>query len=67
MKTSKFIETEGIGFISSESEESFFSWSPCECCNSTLGGDRYTIKAKYLETNEIFKYDVCVDCYPELV
>jgi hypothetical protein len=24
-----------------------FSWSPCELCKSTLGGDRYTAHVRY--------------------
>ena len=67
-----FIEKEGIGFISPDYQEEgliepFFSSSPCESCDSSLGGNRYTIKARHLKTNDILKYDVCEDCYVSLV
>ena len=27
--------------LEEHSHEGSFSWSPCECCGSSLGGDRY--------------------------
>lgn len=41
--------------------EPHFSWSACESCGSTLGGDRHP--AHYLDDeNEIQHLDVCTDC-----
>jgi hypothetical protein len=39
----KFFDREGINNLSQvdSEEESYFSWSSCDCCNSGLGGDRY--------------------------
>jgi len=42
-------------------EEPWFSWSPCECCGSTLGGDR--VSAHGVDANgEIIHFSACVDC-----
>ena len=42
-------------------EEPWFSWHACECCGSSLGGDRY--EAHGLDAdNEIVHFEVCVDC-----
>lgn len=27
----------------------FFSWSPCDCCGDTLGGERYSVRALYVD------------------
>jgi len=39
-----------------------FSWSPCECCGSTLGGNRVHCAGYHPENRQIVCYDVCVDC-----
>lgn len=42
-------------------DESYFSWSDCDTCGSSLGGDRHP--AHYLnEENEVEHLDVCTDC-----
>lgn len=67
MTVTDFIKHEGIDHISSgRNTEEFFSRFACDCCQSTLAGDRYEIQARHTESNDIFNYDVCVDCYPEL-
>lgn len=43
--------------------EPYFSWHACDCCGSTLGGDRedcigYNPTTKQIQGN----YSVCVDC-----
>lgn len=49
-----------------DTREPFFSWSPCDCCNSSLGGDRYECdpiidsKDSHPLTNPVVY--VCVDC-----
>ena len=43
------------------SEEGYFSWSPCELCGSTLGGDRETLEVENFSNNTL-TLDVCVDC-----
>lgn len=45
-----------------------FSWSRCECCNSSLGGTRYHVVGlnqndPKLSTTE---YMVCIDCFEEI-
>lgn len=43
--------------------EPFFSWSPCDCCGSPLGGDRYECDGYNEKTKEVEEYDsVCPDC-----
>jgi len=39
-----------------------FSWKPCDCCNSHLGGDRYHATGYNPSTDEIQEYEVCPDC-----
>jgi len=45
--------------------EPYFSWSPCECCGSHLGGDRHPahglIKGGKLD-GKLVHMDVCTDC-----
>lgn len=41
-------------------EESSFSWSDCDSCGSSLGGDRHP--AHFLYRGEIQHLTVCVDC-----
>jgi len=41
--------------------EGSFSWSPCECCDSSLGGDRHPAHAVNPE-GDILHLDVCQDC-----
>lgn len=38
-----FFTRDGINNLSQvdSEEESYFSWSSCDCCGSSLGGDRY--------------------------
>lgn len=39
------IAEQSKGLFSSDSDqEASFSWIRCECCNSSLGGDRYTLQ-----------------------
>lgn len=45
----------------SDKEPNPFSWTPCELCKSTLGGERHTV----VEMNDNFEgeeLEVCVDC-----
>jgi len=45
--------------------ESHFSWSPCDSCNSHLGGDRHAAHG-YITfddgSEELVHFDVCTDC-----
>jgi hypothetical protein len=42
-------------------EESSFSWSPCEACGSTLGGDRHPAHGTFTD-DSIVHLDICTDC-----
>lgn len=43
-------------------EESYFSWTPCDCCGRPLGGDRYHATGYHRPTNDVYEYEICVDC-----
>jgi len=66
-----FFKREGITNLSSTYDEEtgegymepFFSWSPCECCGSTLGGDREECAGYNPTTKEVHgPFNVCQDC-----
>jgi hypothetical protein len=42
--------------------EPFFSWSPCDCCGSHLGGNREHATGYNRKAKEISKYTICEDC-----
>lgn len=42
--------------------EPFFSWSPCDCCQSPLGGNREHATGYNPTTKEIQEYTICEDC-----
>lgn len=43
--------------------EPFFSWSPCQCCGTHLGGDRYECDGYNGQTKEVEEYNcICQDC-----
>jgi hypothetical protein len=44
-----------------EAGEPGFSWSPCECCGSLLGGDRHPAHG-VSEKHGILHLGVCTDC-----
>ncbi len=57
----------GLANLSTKSEdgncEPFFSWSPCQCCGTHLGGDRYECNGYNVKTKEVEEYDcICQDC-----
>lgn len=45
-------------------DEGGFSWSSCDSCGSTFGGDRFIAHA-FIDndhTNALLHLDICVDC-----
>lgn len=58
----------GLANLSTKSDDNgdrypFFSWSPCQCCGTHLGGDRYECNGYNVETKEVEEYDcICQDC-----
>lgn len=57
-----FMQKEGLQNITSDGEP-HFSWSPCDCCGTSLGGDRYDASGfnpvdKKVKTG----YSICQDC-----
>ena len=62
-----FFKSEGITNLSTIADEEgdtepSFSWQSCDCCGSSLGGDRYDCNGYNPETKEIYEYSVCPDC-----
>lgn len=58
-----FFKTEGVTNLSIiPDKDPYFSWTPCDCCQSPLGGDRYDANGYNLETKEILEFTVCTDC-----
>ncbi len=42
-------------------DEPHFSWRPCECCGSSLGGDRHSLHGFDPDLDNVH-LDVCTDC-----
>ena len=62
-RVADFMLKENLEVLDCGSEEASFSWQPCECCGSTLGGDRHDVAGRNTDNNEVYHYDVCMDCY----
>lgn len=56
-----FMEKEGLNNLTSGGEP-FFSWHQCECCGSTLGGDRLMASGGNPTEKQMFEYEICRDC-----
>ena len=48
--------------IDDDNDEPFFSSQPCDCCGTTLGGNRIKASGFNAETNEVEEYEICIDC-----
>ncbi len=63
-----FFDREGINNLSAVADDEgnidpYFSWQPCECCGSRLGGDRYEANGYIPATGEASGlFSVCPDC-----
>lgn len=42
--------------------EPYFCSIPCDCCNRSLGGDRYDCNSYNPTTKEVQEYKACTDC-----
>ncbi len=42
--------------------EPFFSWSPCECCKTHMGGNREYATGYNDITKKVYNYTICEDC-----
>jgi hypothetical protein len=64
-----FITDEEISFLSTGTAEvcggqdadPWFSWHPCDMCNSALGGNREYLYARDLH-GDIVQFEICEDC-----
>lgn len=64
-RVAEFFEREGLNCLTELEErgEPYFSWQPCDCCGSSLGGDRYDCNGYNPTTKEIQDgYSVCTNC-----
>jgi len=61
VRVARFFERENLKIFSSDYNEPYFSHNNCECCNRSLGGDRFDMIG-LTNDNEQFKYEVCSDC-----
>ncbi len=52
----------GLAVTGSEDGDLGFSWSACDCCGSSLGGDRFKACHYNPETKETIDLEICVDC-----
>ena len=43
-------------------DEGGFSWSACDSCGSTYGGDRYDAHGFIEDDNSVIHLSICVDC-----
>jgi len=64
----EFFEGEGVSNLTCVATEDgmvepSFSWRACECCKTTLGGDRYECNGYNPTTKEVQDYEfICGDC-----
>lgn len=58
----EFMRREGIETLNDNGEEGAFSWSPCHCCGTSLGGNRHTATGFDRGANAIYHYEICQDC-----
>ena len=42
-------------------QEPYFSWRPCEVCQTHLGGNRIEANG-YSRTGVIYEFEICTDC-----
>lgn len=48
--------------VSEDASHDDFSWRRCDCCGTTLGGDRSNCTAFHERTGEIVEVYACSDC-----
>jgi len=60
----EFFDSEGINCLTTDCQSvAYFDWRSCDCCNGTLGGNRYYASGYNPTTKEVQSgYSVCEDC-----
>lgn len=48
--------------LEGDSPSPWFSWRPCKCCGSPLGGNREYLYARHARTGDLLQYEICTDC-----
>lgn len=61
---SEFCENNGnrSGFSLAIDSDPHFSWKPCECCGSSLGGNRYDVDYFSELTDSVESATICGNC-----
>lgn len=57
-----FMERNGFDLLSTDTDSGFFSWHPCECCGSKMGGTRYWATGVNLKRKLREVYRICSNC-----
>lgn len=55
------LEKEATGYEIETATEPSFSWSSCDACGSTLGGDRHPAHGR-MSDGTLLHLNVCTDC-----
>lgn len=63
-RVKRFFREEKINCLSDKEEcvEPYFSHSNCDCCKRSLAGNRYDMTGYSKADDEIYDYEICVDC-----
>lgn len=61
-RVATFMHDEGLSVLSPGGDETWFSWSPCECCQRPTGGTREQATAYHVDTGSILSFNICTDC-----
>ena len=57
-----FMQAEGLKIFSmKDNQEGYFSWQPCDCCMSNLGGMRHDYDG-ITDDGIKLEYSICTDC-----
>lgn len=58
----EFCDDQEIAHLASVSDETTFSWQPCDCCRRPLGGDRHSVVGWHPGDKERLPFSICTDC-----
>jgi hypothetical protein len=69
MSVNQFLKREGLETLDTVQDEEgntkapYFSWSPCDACNTDRGGERYDCHGFHTESKSVVGgYEICPDC-----
>ena len=66
-RVAKFFEKNNIDDLTTSADadgniESYFGWSPCDCCRRHLGGERYAAVGHSYIRGIVLDFNICADC-----